>query len=279
MREAPSTPNALETVQSSIGNSGLLHRSKPFDEETIEEMATTPEAVRSSGTPPLLEPLLGSAPGTDTQTTVGGDEFWTKLMNRDGIAAGLHQQEETTPMNTEQLDQVPPALAVEVEEPLLEAFEVEEPLVEAPGVEEPLVEAVVELPEDPEPVPEPVAPAVQVPQQQEGEDEAEKKKQAQLERKRENSRAWHAKWESKGVLKKPKTAAAAAEVSEPAVVAPRSAASFSSLMEARDFFYQRLDFPFQHGAIKNERRQAATKAWMESHLRSEVVAARAGVQK
>lgn len=200
-------------------------------------------------------------------------------MNRDGIAAGLHQQEETTPMNTEQLDQVPPALAVEVEEPLLEAFEVEEPLVEAPGVEEPLVEAVVELPEDPEPVPEPVAPAVQVPQQQEGEDEAEKKKQAQLERKRENSRAWHAKWESKGVPKKPKTAAAAAEVSEPAVVAPRSAASFSSLMEARDFFYQRLDFPFQHGAIKNERRQAATKAWMESHLRSEVVAARAGVQK
>lgn len=134
------------------------------------------------------------------------------------------------------------------------------------------------LPEDPEPVPEPVAPAVQVPQQQEGEDEAEKKKQAQLERKRENSRAWHAKWESKGVPKKPKTAAAAAEVSEPAVVAPRSAASFSSLMEASDFLIR--DW-ISHSNMEqsNERRQAATKAWMESHLRSEVVAARAGVQK
>ncbi len=257
--------------------SGVLKRSKPLDEETIEEMARTPDATRSSVTPPI-EVLHGSTPGIDSRTTVGDDEFWKYVV---GVEPIPEDSSAPTPgMET-------PALATPwVEEPLVEAV-VQEPLFPEPVAQEPLFpepvapEPVFPEPVGPEPVfPEPVAPApAQSPQQQagEGEDEAEKKKQAQLEKKRSNSRAWHAKWESKGVLKKPKTATAT-DVSEPAVVAPRSAASFSSLTDARDFFIK--DW-ISHSDMEQsvDRRKAATKAWMESNLRSEVVAARAGVQK
>ena len=289
------------------GKSGVLKRSKPLDEETIEEMARTPDATRSSVTPPI-EVLHGSTPGIDSRTTVGDDEFWkyvvgvepipedssaptpgmeTPALATPGVEEPLVEAVVQEPLFPEPVAQEPLFPEPVAQEPLFPERVAQEPLFPEPVAQEPLFpepvapEPVFPEPVGPEPVfPEPVAPApAQSPQQQagEGEDEAEKKKQAQLEKKRSNSRAWHAKWESKGVLKKPKTATAT-DVSEPAVVAPRSAASFSSLTDARDFFIK--DW-ISHSDMEQsvDRRKAATKAWMESNLRSEAVAARAGVQK
>ena len=113
------------------------------------------------------------------------------------------------------------------------------------------------------------------------------KQQQQLERKRANSRAWHAKWESKGVLKKQKTedaaepeapAASAASASDSAAPAERGPETFSSLHEARNFFVadwiRRSDMP-----QSKERHAAACKAWMESHLRANFMASRQQIQK
>ena len=113
------------------------------------------------------------------------------------------------------------------------------------------------------------------------------KQQQQLERKRANSRAWHAKWESKGVLKKQKTedaaqpeapAPSAASASASATPAERGPETFSSLHEARNFFVadwiRRSDMP-----QSKERHAAACKAWMESHLRANFMASRQQIQK
>ena len=111
--------------------------------------------------------------------------------------------------------------------------------------------------------------------------------------KRVSSKRWHEKWESKGVLKVPKgsnaksfkavpKASAAKSQAKPAPPTPAAAAprpeNFENLQAARDWFVSdwisRSDMP-----QSNARRQAALKAWMDSPLRSEVVALRLGIQK
>ena len=104
---------------------------------------------------------------------------------------------------------------------------------------------------------------------------------AQLEKKRANSRQWHPKFESKGVLKKPKSeAAVAASSKEPAPLPenpPMLASQFGSLDEARNFFVK--DWISKCGLPPSkERRAAALKAWMESSLRADIRATRSGTK-
>lgn len=102
------------------------------------------------------------------------------------------------------------------------------------------------------------------------------KSEEQKERKRANSRAWHQKWESKGVPKKPR-------VDEPGVEAAASTesvavATFKTLGEARDHFVKQWiaesDLP-----KSNERRNLACQAWMASEMRANFIAGRDGIQK
>ena len=89
---------------------------------------------------------------------------------------------------------------------------------------------------------------------------------------RESSRKWHEKYVKKGVLRTPP-----AENSAPAEEAS-SSKPLSSLQKARDEFIsswiERSDMP-----KSKERFQAACKAWMDSSIRADIIAGRAGVQK
>eukprot|EP00435_Cladocopium_sp_Y103_P054071 s74_g17.t1 len=128
------------------------------------------------------------------------------------------------------------------------------------------------MPNEPAPASEPIpeTPAPEVPRRNHTED--------QLFRKRASSRAWHAKWEKKGVPKRQRIEVpenAPAPPAPPAVI--REPGSFNNLMEARDYFIRdwiaHSDLP-----PSNERRAAATSAWMASQLRADVMAARSGIQ-
>lgn len=146
----------------------------------------------------------------------------------------------------------------------------------APVPDQPLVP----VPDHPlAPVPEPVPEAEMRAQEELA--EMIQREQEQLERKRASSRAWHAKWEKKGVPKKQRTEEPGAAAVPPVAPAPpaviQQPGSFNNLMEARDFFIRdwiaRSDLP-----RSNERRAAATTAWMASQLRADVMASRSGIQ-
>lgn len=113
---------------------------------------------------------------------------------------------------------------------------------------------------------------------------------------RQNSAAWHQRWVKKGVPRPQaqdgvapvasteSTAAASSEmpsemphVSETAE-RPDAVPSFSSLSKARDYFITK--WIAESGLPKsNDRRNAATRAWMESSLRANFVAGRDGIQR
>lgn len=101
----------------------------------------------------------------------------------------------------------------------------------------------------------------------------------QKEKKRASSRLWHQKWESKGVPKKQKT-----DESEPVPTAKAKAkaqaapVSQRSLMSARDEFVRDwISASTMPPSL--ERRSAALKAWMDSSVRANLMATRAGTQK
>ena len=108
------------------------------------------------------------------------------------------------------------------------------------------------------------------------------KRQRQIDVHRANSYAWHQKWISKGVLRN-----APAENNEPASEAasdpvnlgdvPDVPGSFESLQAAQNWFIK--DWTSKSPMPKsNTRRALAIKAWMESPLRANMLAGRAGIQ-
>lgn len=99
-----------------------------------------------------------------------------------------------------------------------------------------------------------------------------KKTPEQIERHRANSRAWHEKWEKKGIPRSSSSSNGNGEAARgPAVNAP------ASLSEARDRFVTHW---IQNSGMhkSNERRKLAYKAWMESSIRADIVAGRSGIQ-
>jgi hypothetical protein len=112
----------------------------------------------------------------------------------------------------------------------------------------------------------------------EGENEKDRKKELH----RASSRAWHAKWISKGVPREAVPPATALVATAPAADSPELASPSpsvsSSLARARDKFISEWielsDMP-----KSQERFKAACKAWMESTIRADFLSARAGVQR
>ena len=120
---------------------------------------------------------------------------------------------------------------------------------------------------------------------------------AQLEKKRASSRAWHQKWESKGVPKKARTEMTqhAGSPDQPQLPGnsppeqpdqpdqpagqsePLRAINFGSLEEARTYFVR--DWISNSSMPQSvERRNLALRAWMASPLRAEMMASRTGTQ-
>lgn len=109
---------------------------------------------------------------------------------------------------------------------------------------------------------------------------------------RENSRAWHSKWISKGVprisetstenkvVKKDSNKSSSSKGDKKECKAPVDPenAPLESLAKTRDQFITKW-ISTSNMPPSNERRKAAMSAWMESPLRAELIAARAGVQK
>ena len=114
---------------------------------------------------------------------------------------------------------------------------------------------------------------------------------AQLEKKRASSRAWHQKWESKGVPKKARTDQPQLRGNSPpqqpeqpdqpdqpaGQSEPLRAINFGSLDEARTSFVR--DWISNSSMPQSvERRNLALRAWMASPLRAEMMASRTGTQ-
>ena len=133
----------------------------------------------------------------------------------------------------------------------------------------------------------------------ETEETQESAEERKLRKKRENSRAWHQKWVSKGVPRvvgaQPSGALSGASNSEPAVghrdqpdqpepavgpvgePEPAEAACVTNMRDACAAFVaewiRNCGLP-----PSNDRRAKAYKAWMESDQRASMLAGRAGVQ-
>ena len=109
--------------------------------------------------------------------------------------------------------------------------------------------------------------------------------EAQREKNRINSRAWHAKWVSKGVLKVgPSATPASTRPVAPPCEAPEaraedlSVSSASSLPKAKEKFIKEW-IEANNMPKSQERFKAACKAWMESQIRADLLGARSGIQK
>ena len=142
----------------------------------------------------------------------------------------------------------------------------------------------------------PSSPGPEVPNVPKEEGELTEKEIRTIQMHRESSRKWHEKWVSKGVPRNPKAPtvpkakskdkavpkASAKSKAKPApstaAAAAPSAETFDTLQAARDWFVSdwisRSDMP-----QSKTRRAAALQAWMDSPLRSEVMALRLGIQK
>ena len=87
---------------------------------------------------------------------------------------------------------------------------------------------------------------------------------------RDNSTSWHKKWVSKGVPR----GAAKAKAKASSTASDRK----PTLAKAKDMFISewitKCDLP-----ASNDRRTMAIKAWMDSDVRANLMAGRAGVQK
>eukprot|EP00435_Cladocopium_sp_Y103_P017325 s3816_g4.t1 len=87
------------------------------------------------------------------------------------------------------------------------------------------------------------------------------------EKHRSNSNNWHKKWVSKGVPRPQKSEEASSSTDRP-----------QNLAKAKDSFISQW-IKDSNLPPSNERRKLACKAWMESQVRADLMAGRAGIQK